>query len=63
MSIETEIYTAKTQLKEWVKFEKLARDMMNGNIEPDDLWSKCFDEQTKLRLEIQTLEDKTVTGG
>lgn len=56
MSKETEIYTAKTQLKEWVKFESLVRDLMNAKIEPDDLWSKCFDEQTKLRLKIEELE-------
>ena len=61
--MSNDIFIAKTQLKEWVKFEKLVRDLMNGNIEPDDLWTKCFDEQTKLRLNIETLEDKTVTGG
>ena len=57
MSKETDIFTVKTQLKEWVKFEKLVRDLMNGNIEPDDLWTKCFDSQSKLRLKLETLED------
>lgn len=58
MSKETEIYTLKVKKKEWKIFELLIRDLMNGIIEPDDLWSKCFDEQTKLNLKIEILENE-----
>lgn len=58
MSKETEIYTIKVQRKEWIKFETLIRDLMNGIIEPEDLWDKCFDEITKLNFKIENLENE-----
>lgn len=62
MSNEIEIYTTKIQRKEWAKFETLVRDLMNGIIEPDDLWTKCFDEQSKLNLKLEKLEESICSG-
>lgn len=62
MSKKNEIYTIKIQRKEWAKFGTLVRDLMNGIIEPDDLWTKCFDEQTKLNLKLENLEDDICSG-
>ena len=57
MSKENEIYSIKIRRKEWAKFEVLVRDLMNGKIEPDELWSKCFAEITKLNLQLESIEN------
>lgn len=62
MSKENEIYTVKIQRKEWAKFETLVRDLMNGIIDPDNLWTKCFDEKTKLNLKLEKLEENICSG-
>ena len=57
MSKETEIYTVKVQQKEWKEFNSLIRALINDEIDSDDLFSICFNRQTKLNLQLENLEN------